>query len=64
MDDSVIKLLTALIPIAREVVQGVASDDSNEEILNRIAAPGGVGENLINAARVRKGKIKDFIDNG
>lgn len=59
-----IQILTALIPIARELLQGLERDESNEEILKRIAKPGGVGQQFLDDARSRKAKLRDFIENG
>jgi len=47
-----------------EIVDAIKDGVSDEEILERISKPGGVGEKLIAAARARRSKLDDFIANG
>lgn len=46
------------------IVDAVRSDVPPEEIRQRLAEPGGVGEKLIAAVRQRRSKFDDFINNG
>ncbi len=50
--------------MAELVSEMVGDNATDEEILKRIAKPGGVAQELINAVRSRKIKLNDFVTNG
>lgn len=58
------KILEAVVDVVRWIVDQVRHGVSDEEIRQRMMAPGGVGEKLIAAARSRQQKLDDYIKNG
>lgn len=59
-----IQILQVLAEIGSAVAEMVKDGLSDEEIRERLAAPEGVGQSLIEACRTRKKKLKDFVDHG
>lgn len=59
-----LKILQVLVEIGEAVGEMIAEGLSDDEIRERLAKPDGVGQKLLDAARSRKKKIKDFVDNG
>jgi NADP-dependent 3-hydroxy acid dehydrogenase YdfG len=55
-----IQALIAASQLIREIADMVRDGLSDEDIRVRLADPSGVGQKLIDAARSRKQKIKDF----
>lgn len=50
--------------IVEVIIEGVKNKESDEEILKRITAPGGVGSDLLKSVRARGDKFDDYIKNG
>lgn len=59
-----IAVFELVLSLLKTIAEGIANGESNAQIRLRIAAPGGVGEELIGAVRSRRSEINDYIKKG
>lgn len=58
------KLWEILFPIAKEIISGIKSGDSDEEIADRVSGKVKLLKPELDALRNRKEDLNDFIQNG
>ncbi len=59
-----IELLKLAVSLIEDIVSLSKKGVSDEEILERISRPGGIGRKLIEAAKTRSDSIEDYIRKG
>lgn len=60
----VVQIIQAAAQVAEIVAELVKEGLSDEEIRERLAAPDGVGQDLIDACKVRKTKLDNYKKTG
>lgn len=56
--DTAVTILGHLFSLARQIADAVEKGATDEEIMQRITAPGGVAQDILDAVRDRKSKFR------
>ncbi len=60
----ILEVFELAVKVVQLIVDGVSKGQTNAQIRKRIAAPQGVGDQLITAIRNNHVKIRNYVKNG